>query len=122
MLAERPRLLLTEADLERFFGAPPARTDPVEVSWPYNGLSFDVERGPFRISCQLFASCGDIALAVRTSSGELLYELSATVVNELKMHPGPSHDTLEIVFSDGNRLLVRLDPCVLITQQAGDGT
>lgn len=88
--------------------------DPA-APWPYVSVSFDVERGPFRIACQLAPACNDITLVVH-AAGELVYELSALVVEEVRIHSDPSHHTLEVVFSDNGRLFVRLDPALLITQ------
>ena len=109
---------LTKSDLEHFFGIDSIKTDE-NVPWPYNGLSFYIQRGESTVTFYVMPSYKYIELSVHVS-GDLTYQLVAKRVSNLRLHSDPQHDTLEIVVSDQDSIFVRVSPSVLITQQVSD--
>jgi hypothetical protein len=113
-------LAVTESDLNRFFGVVPDKMD-ADVPWPYGGLTFNFAGANSHGSFFLMPSHKHVELSIH-SSGELIYQLAAPRISDLRVLPGSAHDTLEISIADKDRIFIRLSPSVLITQQAGDGT
>lgn len=116
----KPQLSVTEAELERFFGGEATRSD-TDIPWPYNGLLFTATRHEFRLVLDLKPSYKHVELTVH-AGGQLLYQLSSPALEDIRIHPDPTHDTLELVVSQRDSIFVRLSPSVLITQQTWDGT
>lgn len=113
-------LSVTEAEIERFFGVEPVRSD-AEISWPYNRLLFIVDRDRAQVIFDFSPSYKHVDLTVHMD-GKLIYQLSAPALENVRMHPDPSHETLELVVSERDRIFLRLAPSVLITQQTWDGS
>ncbi len=116
----KSQLSVTEAELERFFGGEPTRSD-TDIPWPYNGLLFTATQDEVRLSPDLMPSYKHVDLTVH-AGGQLFYQLSAPALEDIRIHCDPAHDTLELVVSQRDSIFVRLSPSVLITQQTWDGT
>ena len=112
-------LAVTESDLQRFFGVVPGKMD-AGVPWPYGGLTFNFAEANSHGSFFLMPSYKHVELSIH-SSGNLIYQLVAPQIYDLKVLAGPAHDVLEISITAKDRVFIRLSPSVLITQQAGDG-
>lgn len=114
------QLSTTEEELERFFGMPPAKSDP-EIPWPYSGLLFTVTVGRYRVICDMTPSCKQVELTIQ-ADGELFYQLSSPMLDDIRVHANPTHDTMELVVSPKDSIFLRLSPSVLVTQRTWDGT
>jgi hypothetical protein len=107
-----------ELELLSFFEVEPTLAEK-EIPWPYNDFSYEVTIGQYKVSFGIAPSYPDLSLSI-SHSGLEIYSFTALSVKDVRYHKDADLETLEIVISDRDSILLRLRPSLLITQRAGE--
>jgi hypothetical protein len=113
----KPSITATEIDLFEFFGTESKTLDPI-APWPYNKFSYEARSGQLAISFVIEPASRDVRIAVSSSSA-VLYELTASGVEDVKVHMDGNKKTLEVAASTADKIWVRIRPDIQVTQQIG---
>ena len=104
-----------EVELLSFFEVEPKKTD-ADIPWPYNHFLYEVTRGDLCMSCAIEPASKDVRITLKRS-GETLYELRATNVEDVRYHNDNSREALEIALTDREKLWVTVKPKITIAQE-----
>lgn len=111
-------ITIEELDLLGFFAAEPTRLDP-DVPWPYNDFLYAAERGGLSLSFALAPAYKDVRIII-TLGTATVYELSAMGVDDVKYHKDGLLETLEIVVTPSDRLVLSIWPSIKIDHRSID--
>jgi ubiquitin len=109
-------LSITELDLLTFFEVTPRRADP-DDPWPYNDFLYENTFSDIEVSFSLAAAYKDARLILKRSH-QVVYELNAMGLFDVKCNSDGGRESLELIFSDRTRLLLFLKPAVSILHEA----
>jgi hypothetical protein len=108
-----------ELELLGFFGVEPKRLDP-DVPWPYNDFVYEVQRDETSLSFAVAPAYRDVRIVWKSDS-RTLYELNAVGVADVKYHNDRGRESLEIVISSQDRVLLRIDPHICVMHDVSEG-
>jgi hypothetical protein len=102
-------------ELLSFFAVEPTPADP-EAPWPYNDWVYETSVGDWAVSFAVAPAYRDVRLILKRRE-EIVYELNAVGISNLRYHSDKSGEWLEIILSERDTLHFRLRPNVSITHQ-----
>ena len=107
-------------ELLSFFEVLPKPADP-DTPWPYNDFLYQVQLGTYLVSCSIHPAYKDLSLSI-CNDGTEIYRFSALSLNDIRYHKDADRETLEMVISDRESILLRLRPSVFIGQEVAGET
>ncbi len=111
-----PQTSVTELDLLGFFGGEPTSSGE-DIPWYYRESEYAVDCAGTSVTLTIHPACCDVQIILKRNS-VTFYELKAEQIEDVRHHHDSGRETIEIVFSESNRLWLRLYPCVRISQHA----
>ncbi len=108
-------LSITELDLTEFFESFPEKTDR-DVSWPYNGLTFNIEVGDESAMFRIHPAAAEIQLSFKRKD-HVVYSLSALAIRDLRLLRDGRRETLEIKLGERHRIFVSKQPCLRVFEE-----
>jgi hypothetical protein len=103
-------LSIKEWELLSFFEVEPKKRDP-DVPWPYNDVLYDIRQDDIALSCAIAPAYRDVRLRV-TYRERIVYELHSLGVRDIRYSNEQGQETLEIVLSPDERLLLKIHPFI----------
>ena len=101
-----------------FFEVEPQLRDPDEP-WCYNDAVYIVERGDHRLNFALAPAYRDVRI-ILTHKNTRLYEFNSMSVQDVRYSDERGDETLEIIISDRERILLRVKPYIEILHNIDD--
>jgi hypothetical protein len=109
---------VTELDLLTFFEVMPTLADP-EDPWPYNDACYEVAQGEVALSFSIAPAYRDVRIVLKVGA-DVLYELNATGVEDVKYHNDSARESVEVVLNSQDRLLVWLKPRINVLHEQNE--
>ncbi len=111
---------IEEFELLSFFEVVPQTADPT-VPWPYNEFLYEVHLGAYSVSCSIHPAYKDVSLSISNDGAEI-YRFSALSLSDIRYHKDSDTETLEIVVSNRESILLRLRPSIFVAQEIAGET
>ena len=115
-----PPISAEEIDFVTFFECESKMLDE-GVPWIYNEALYEFKQGDFTLSCSIAPSYKDVRLIFKCGD-QVLYELNAMLVEDIKYHNDNGRETLEVVIDGRDRLWVRLKPVISVSHEVKELT
>ena len=107
-----------EFELLSFFEVEPQQSDP-GIPWPYNDYSYAVELGSYAVRFGIQPAYRDLSFTV-SHGDEEIYSFSALSVKDVRYQKNAQQETLEIIVTDRETLVLQLRPFVRIVQRVAN--
>ena len=101
-----------------FFEVQPELSDPDEP-WCYNDAVYVIERDGHRLSFALAPAYRDVRI-ILTYKNTRLYEFNSMSVQDVRYKDERGDETLEVIVSDRERVLLRVKPHIEILHKLDD--
>jgi hypothetical protein len=108
----------TESELLRFFEVVPTLSDPNDP-WVYNDALYELSRGDLRLSFAVAPANKDVRITL-TRGSDKLYELNALAVQDVKYRDDGGRESVEVVLTELDRMLLFLKPAIELLHELGD--
>ena len=109
-----------EIELLTFFEVEP-KARHTNGPWPYNDFLYEVQQGDIALTFSIDPAYKDLRLAMRFRT-QTTYELIATGIEDIKYHNDSGRETLEVLITPTDRLLLRIKPRIEINHISSSGS
>lgn len=110
----------SELDLLTFFEVEPTFLDPNDP-WPYTDAVYEVKRGELGLSFAVAPAYQDVRIVLKMDEA-IVYELNAMAVLDVRYCDTGGRESLEVLISESDILVLRLKPVISLSHAVTAGT